>query len=84
MTAHQIDVLLTVVIHRSLQAQLLVNRLVEDLAEIRHLFDELDEFLQFQTEEHGRCDGTDAHRRFLLVQQVGLAKVLTVAQECYP
>ena len=43
MSADKVDVLLSVVVHRSLQAQLLIDSLIELLAEVGHL---LDEFLQ--------------------------------------
>ena len=68
MTAHQIDVLLTVIVDRGLQAQLLINGFFERIAEVGHLLDELDQFLQFQTEEHRRRDGTNRDGRFLLVE----------------
>ena len=60
MTAHQVDVLFAVVVDRGLQAQLLIDSLIKGLAEVGHLLDELDQFFQLQTEEHGRCDGTNA------------------------
>ena len=81
MTAHQVDVLLAVVVHRSLQAQLLVNGLVEGLTEVGYLLDKLFQFLQLQTEEHRRCHGTDTDRRLCIVQQVGLAKEFAVTQQ---
>ena len=84
MTAHQVDVFLAVVVDRGLQAQLLIDSLIKGLAEVGHLLDELDQFFQLQTKEHGGCDGTNADGRFLFVQQVSLAEVLTVAQECNP
>ena len=40
MSADKVDVLLSVVVHRSLQAQLLIDSLVELLAEVGHLLDE--------------------------------------------
>jgi len=82
--AHQIDVLLAIVIDTGLQAQLLIDGLVESLAEVGHLLDELNQFLQFQAKKYGRCDGTDADGRLLFVQQVCLAEVLAVAQERNP
>ena len=68
MTAHQIDVLLAVVIDRGLQAQLLIDGLVECLAEVGHLLDELDEFFELQPKEYGGSDGADADGRFLFIQ----------------
>ena len=76
--------LLAVVVHRCLQAQLLIDGLVERLAEVGHLLDKLDQLLQLQSEEHRRGDGAHADRRFLLVQQVGLAEVFAVTQQRNP
>ena len=84
MAAYQVDVLLAVVIDRCLQAQLLIDGLVECLAEVGHLLDKLNQFLQLQAEEYGGCDGANADGRLLFVQQVSLAEVLAVAQECNP
>ena len=53
-TTHQVDVLLAVIVDRCLQAQLLIDGLVERLAEVGHLLDKLDQFLQLQAKEHGR------------------------------
>ena len=61
MTTHQIDVLLTIVIDRGLQAQLFVNGLLKCVAEIGHLLDEFDELLQFQTKKNGGCDGANGN-----------------------
>ena len=61
MTANQVDMLLTVIVYRCLEAQLLVNSLVECLAEVRYLLDELDKFLQFQAEEYGWGNSTYAY-----------------------
>ena len=77
--AHQIDVLLSIVIHRSLQAQLLVYSLLKGLAEVGHLLDNLKQLLQLQSEEYGRGDGTDRDGRLLFVQHVSLTKILTIA-----
>ena len=63
----EVDVFLAVVVDRSLQAQLLINGLVEGLAEVGHLLDELHQFLQLQAEEYGRSDGTYTDGRFLFV-----------------
>ena len=32
------------------------------------VLDKLDQFLQLQAQEHGRCDGADTDGRFLLIQ----------------
>ena len=75
---------LSVVVDRSFQAQLFVNGLIERLAEVGNLLDELDEFLQFQTEEYGGGDGAHGNCRFLLVEKIGFTEVFAVAQESYP
>ena len=56
-TTDEVDVLLTIVVDGGLQAQLLVNGLLERVAEIGNFLDKLDEFLEFQTKEDGGCDG---------------------------
>ena len=61
MTANQVDMLLTVIVYRCLEAQLLVNCLVECLAEVRYLLDELNKFLQLQAEEYGWGNSTYAY-----------------------
>ena len=78
MTTHQVDVLLAIVVDGCLQAQLLVDGLVERLTEVGHFLDKLDKFLQLQTKEYGGRDGAYGYCRFLLVEQIGLAKIFTV------
>ena len=63
---------------------MLVDGLVEGLTEVGNLLDELDQFLQIQTEEYRRRDGTYGDGGLLLVQQVGLAEIFAVAQQGYP
>ena len=82
MATDEVDVLLTVVIHRCLQAQLLVDSLIEGLAEVRYFFDEFLQFLQLQAEEDGRCDSAYAHGRLCIVQQVCFTEIFSVAQQC--
>ena len=60
--------LLAVVVDRCLQAQLLVNGLLERVAEVGYFLDELDEFFELQPKEYGGSDGADADGRFLFVQ----------------
>ena len=82
-SAHQVDVFLAVVVHRGFLSQLLVDSLGEGLAEVGHLLDERLQFLQFQAQEHGGRDGTHRHGGFGIVEQVGLAEILAVAQQGY-
>ena len=52
---------LAVVVDGCFQAQLLVNRFLERVAEVGHLLDELDEFFELQTKEHRGRDGADGY-----------------------
>ena len=82
MAAQQVDVLLAVLIDRSLQAQLLVYGFLERLAEVGYLFDKCLQFLTFQCEEYARRDGTHRYRCRSIVEQVGLAEELALAEQC--
>ena len=58
MTTYQVDMLLTIVVDRSLQAQLLIYSLIKSLTKIGHILNESNQFLQLQAQEDSRCDGT--------------------------
>ena len=59
MSAEQFDMLLAMVIDAGLESELLVHSLVEGLAEVRHLVNELDELFEFEAEEDSGSDGSD-------------------------
>ena len=81
---NQVDVPLAVAIHRRTQFQVLVDRLLEFVAQVGHLAQDRVEILAREGQQHAGRDRAHGHVRRLVGDQVGLAEELAFGQQGDP
>ena len=80
-STYEVDVLLTMIVDRGFQSEMLINCLLELLTEIRNFLGEFLQFFAAKREEHSRCDGADTNRRRRVAQQVGFTEIFACIEK---